>query len=689
MNLYLEKLKFTIEEASKQYYAGVPRISDDEFDDLLEELKSISPHDILLQTTAYGYSPLKDTFGEKAKHKYMKVGSLDKINAETCEKYFAPRLAQYIITSKIDGGSVVCYYDNEGKLDKAITRGDGNIGIDCTSKLRYLVPETVNIANIAVRGEIIMSKDTFAKFYPDAASPRNSALGIINKDEPTIEEIERLSFVTYNAYGNDLLPAKKSEIMEWLKDRGFVTAHWGFHPALVPNFLESLKGEFDPEYPADGLVITNESDRFKEIAYKFVAETAETTVTEIEWEVSRLGNVIPVVHFNPVKLSGAMLAKCSGFNAKWIKDNIVGQGAVIRIHRAGEVIPYCTEVLIHVGTIFPTNCPDCSTELEWKGVHLYCPNQSCPKKIQSSLLHWIEIMAPVDSLGENILVPFIDEIAWKTPEDIYNDSSLDIWHGILSFQSESYTSHAQKLLWQMYGKLYESPVNPDKFFAAFGLPSVGETISKKISDEIGIHQYFYEDFPWTFVDQLSKKTAPAVESLYENYDLMKKVYQQIINRQGFIEKEKPKMKIKVAITGKLSKPRKELTEEFATHGIEVVSSITKECDYLITDDPASGSTKNVAAQKLSVIVLSETDFRQKLGVQSTGGSGMMLTKKDKEVCECGHLRFLHFGKSGTHKGTCWGCDGGSYCPRFKLKKPHPLRRPNEPHRQPEETVSAM
>lgn len=149
------------------------------------------------------------------------------------------------------------------------------------------------------------------------------------------------------------------------------------------------------------------------------------------------------------------------------------------------------------------------------------------------------------------------------------------------------------------------------------------------------------------------------------------------------------MKIKVAITGKLSKPRKELTEEFATHGIEVVSSITKECDYLITDDPASGSTKNVAAQKLSVIVLSETDFRQKLGVQSTGGSGMMLTKKDKEVCECGHLRFLHFGKSGTHKGTCWGCDGGSYCPRFKLKKPHPLRRPNEPHRQPEETVSAM
>ncbi len=604
----LEELESEIRTAAEAYYSGTPAISDDEFDALLEELKDLCPGHKLLRTIAYGYNPEKDTPGEKVAHKYMTVGSLNKINAETCEKYFEKRPGQYIITSKIDGGSAVCYYGPTGKLERAITRGDGTIGIDCLSKLKHIVPKNVALSNVAVRGEIIMTKENFERGYPDAASPRNTSLGIIGKDDPSMDEVLLLSFVAYNVYGdNPLIPKKKSEKMAWLYENGFTIVQYTKLFDRDPRFLESMKGKLSPEFPADGLVITNELNPDDEIAYKFVAETAETTVTKVEWETSRLGSVIPVVHFNSVKLSGAKLSKCSGFNAKWIYMNQIGVGSKIIIHRAGEVIPYIKKAITNGEWSLPINCPDCKTELIWIGVHLYCTNKTCDAKIQSGLLHWIEKMAPIDALGENILVPFLNEMRWISPSDIYTSTKED-W-GVVLFNS---TEHAEKLLRQMYDKLYKEPANPDKFFAAFGLPAVGETISKKISDEIGIHRYF-EYGPDTLMP-LRRITRPAVESLYKNFSAMKEVYQQIIGSQGFIEKEEIKMGIKVAITGKLSKPRKELTEEFATHGIEVMGSLTKECDYLITDDPTSGSSKNLAAQKLGVVILSENGFRSKFGI---------------------------------------------------------------------------
>jgi len=613
----LEELESEIRTAAEDYYSGNPSISDDEFDALLEELRTESPGNALLQTIAYGYDPAKDTSGEKINHKYQVVGSLNKINAETCEKYFSQRPGQYVVTSKIDGGSIVCYYDGLGNFDKAITRGDGFIGIDCTSKLKYLVPKSIPLHNIAIRGEITIAKSMFEKYYPNAANPRNTALGIINKDEPALEEIKRLTFLTYNIYGDgEFIPKNKSSVMQWLTSNGFASAEYSelTISVLDSGFLEGLKGRFNPEFLADGLVITNECNRFVEIAYKFVAETAETTVTKVEWETSRLGSVIPIVYFNPVKLSGAKLAKCSGFNAAWIINNAIGKGSKIIVHRAGEVIPYIKSVLSRSSGYMPTHCPTCWEELEWKGVHLCCQNPSCPKKIQSNLLHWIEKMAPVDSLGENILVPFLNAMGWKNIPEIYlMNLEIPSWENVI--HSKFTTQHASKTLFQMYSKLYSDKVDPDKFFAAFGLPAVGETISKKISDEIGIHEYFKDIiFPWGFIEKLSRKTEPAVESLYENYAMMKSVYLQIKNRQGFIEKEASKMKIKVAITGKLSKPRKELIEEFASHGIEVVDSVRKECSYLITDDPFSGSSKNLAAQKLGVNIIAENDFRSKLNI---------------------------------------------------------------------------
>jgi DNA ligase (NAD+) len=344
----------------------------------------------------------------------------------------------------------------------------------------------------------------------------------------------------------------------------------------------------------------------EEIAYKFIAETAETTVTKVEWETSRLGNVIPVVYFNPVKLSGAMLKKCSGFNAKWILDNKIGEGTKIVVHRAGEVIPYITKVLDSGAFELPYTCPDCNAKLGWRGVNKYCPNASCSKKVKENLLLWIESIAQIDSLGNNILIPFLNDMGWKSISDVYN-TSKETWEETIKF---NWTSHAKDLLRQMYGKLYNQPVDPAKFFVAFGLPSVGTNTSKRIADEIGIDEYFTgKEFDRISWDRLSRKTDPATRALVENFHPMKGVYNQIKGRCGFVSTEKRTDTIVVAITGKLSKGRKELALEFEKYGIEVASSVSKDVDYLITDDPNSGSSKNTAAQKLGIKVISETGFR--------------------------------------------------------------------------------
>lgn len=615
----LDDLRTKIIESSQAYYSGNPIISDIEFDTMILQLEELSPGDELLQQISYGYSPDKDTSGEKIPHKYLKVGSLAKINKDTCEKYFSSRKkTQYVITSKIDGGSIVCYYDDKGKFNKAITRGDGQIGIDCTSKLKSLVPPSIPLSNVAIRGEIIMKQSIFNEFYPDAASPRNTSLGIINKDDPTEDEIKRLTFLTYNVYGdNDSIPKKKSEVMEWLYENRFSTVKWVLSDGSNSPLFENMKGELNLEYPSDGLVLTNEHNPEDQIAYKFVAETAETTVTGVTWEGSRLGNLIPVVHFNTIKLSGANLNKCSGFNARWIWDNLITPGTKIIVHRSGEVIPYIKEIMpinlwVNPNIEFqplPTSCPICQTELKWKGVHLYCPNEYCSSKTQSNLLHWCNTIARIDSLGENILIPFIFNIGWKTISNIYESSETN-W--LILFECLPVTTHAHKLLMEMYKKLYETPIDPVKFFAGFGLPSVGETISKRIIQEIGIDAYFNGENQK--IKTFSNVSYIAINSLNENYEKMREVYLKIKERQGFIKKVLNQSIIKVVITGKLSKGRKELIEEFALHGIEVVGSVSKEIKYLITDDPTSGSSKNIAAQKLGIMVISEENFRKEMKI---------------------------------------------------------------------------
>lgn len=624
----LEGIRIKIAEASQAYYGGEAIMTDGEFDEMVNILRKESPEDPLLQAIGTGYNINQDKTGKKIPHKYKTVGSLDKINSETCQAYFNKKEhCKRIITSKLDGGSVVIYYDKNGNLEYAATRGDGDTGIDCTNKIKHLVPQKIETEKmaVAVRGEIIMPLSVFNEFYPEAASPRNTAMGILNKIEFTTEELNRLKFVAYNIYREPVdyrarnITLNKSDILEWLARNGFATTAYTsinnsdivLNEPFLRDFLESRKGVLDPNWPSDGLVVTNEYDCDDEIAYKFQAEQAETTVTTIQWISSRFGNVIPVVHFKPVKLSGATLSKCSGFNAQWIKDNGLSVNSQIIVHRAGEVIPYIKKVVSSAPPALPVFCGVCGTTLKLKGVHLCCENPDCSAKTIPNILLWLYTIAPVDGLGDYILIPLIEWMGWRSIQNIYETTKGDFTDYYTSDNNP--TQNAVDLIAKMYERLYEKPIKPADFIVGFGLSGVSTSTAKRVIDEIGLENYFETDEyePPKELMKMKRITTPAIRSLLENFDYMRKLYFEIkLHRAGF--EQSLALNGKIVITGKLSKSRKTLTEEFNSYGYAVVDSVARGVDFLITDNPESGSSKNIAAKRLGVKVISENNFRELL-----------------------------------------------------------------------------
>lgn len=608
----INELELTIKNASQAYYSGQEIMSDDEFDDLMNQLRLLDPENELLTIIAHGYDIDLDNSGEKLPHQYGIVGSLDKVGNSNYKSYPVFQNPDLIITSKLDGSSCVVYYEN-GKLVRALTRGTGILGVDVTDKIIHLAPTTLTTKDtIAIRGEVLIRIDTFKKYYPEEAPngvgrARNISNGIFKSKSPLPEMIKRLEFVAYKAY-NDEVQFTKKGMLAYLNENKFkVVESLESTNQLEKDELENLKGTIDKNYPADGLVITVNNNVNLEVAYKFQPESKETTVNKVVWSMSRLGNYIPVILYNPVILAGASLGGAHGFNAKYVNDNKIGEGSRIVIQRSGEVIPYIKEILSEGSLELPTTCPYCHSELQWRGVNLACVNSSCSRQSKYQLYNYYAYLYQIDQLSVSYLSDFIDNVGWTKITDMYN-TTKEQWDEAIhkSFQPKS---HADILLVQFYNNVFNTKIEPKRFIAAFGLPSVGLGTSTRISEEVGLAKFFASSYNETYMRSLSRVTYPAIQSIKENFDYLKEVYEKVV-LIGFKESTNV-IKYKVAITGKLSKPRNKLVEEFLDYGIEV-TGVGKGVKYLITDDPNSGSSKNIAAQKFGIQTISEEEFRKLL-----------------------------------------------------------------------------
>ncbi len=623
-----------IAEVSQAYYStGTSPLSDAEFDALLEEERRENPNSPVLGV-GHGYDINKDwRKDKKIPHKYGIVGSLDKChNWDELPKAFQIT-EDRIAALKLDGSSCVMYYKN-GEMYLALTRGqvvnDISVGIDITDKVKAIAPAYVSIADKtftgAVRGETLMSHSNFEKYkeiHPEASNARNSTAGLMGQKE-VVDDLKFLNIIVYTVIGSEGLGSyiNYDTILAWLtaqygKDNVVPYEKFSYTEYSFPLKMEYFKSAWYNKYPADGIVITDykvqaigNSRIYNSIAYKFKAETKETTVTGIEWNLSRTKYLVPTVLVEPVELSGATVSRTAGYNANYILDSGIGVGAKVRMYRSGEVIPTIDEIIEKVPVELPTKCPCCNSTLVWKGVHLVCDNPDCSDMDIKDLLIWCENIAPIDGLGDTLKLKFFEEFLKDeiSIESVYyptNDHLLDF----ARFSSGDPTLGAQyKLFAAMLKGLYNNRIPMHKALLALNIPRLGDITAKKLAQHPDIIEALIDGVypPPTIVNIVGDATTSSILTHWAKFQRLSLIWDNIDKAVVISNKEV----IKVAITGSLSIPRKDFEKLLEANGFKL-GDITKDTKYLITNDPNSSSGKNAKADKLGIEKITEEDFRSK------------------------------------------------------------------------------
>lgn len=630
----MSKLTDKIQKASQQYYAsGTSDLSDDEFDQLLGQLKDVDPTSPLLET-GHGYD-ISKTYGSKVDHKYGLIGSLDKCHSWIeIPKELRHELLHFPWYSlKLDGLSVVLYYENS-KFVQAVTRGNGTTGIDITDKVSFIlmnqlgfIPEidTEIFPNFtgAIRGEILMTNSNFEKFrqlHPEAKNSRNSTAGLINNKD-LIDDLKFLNLYVYRIVGVESEVGEShlmySHIWNTLNEFAIDTIDF-VAPHTEDSILQTsedpsahfesqvakLKQWWYNELPADGIVITAcDIERvgneliYDSIAYKYPSEVKESTVVDVLWDMSKTNYLIPRIQIEPVEIAGSTVQFCTGIHAQAIQACGVGPGSRIKITKANEIIPQMLEVINKNPVDLPTTCPECGHTLEWNGVHLQCPNKSCKNLQKQDVLCWFHALAPVDGLGDTLILKHLEELFGDriTVEQIYAYGKVF-----------SYSASAQKSLFiSAYNKLFDSGISIEDAIRALNIPRFGDITAAKCSAYSAEFQLFLKTGKLS--DNLKALGVANFEALRNNTDKLIRLH--LIADQINWASAPIANNGEVCITGKLSVKRSVFESELKEHGFTTSNSVKKSTKYLITDDPNSGTSKNAAADKYGIPKISEAEFR--------------------------------------------------------------------------------
>lgn len=620
-----------ISNYSQSYYEGHPEISDAEFDELYEKFKKDFPNSNYLKLPAKGFDP-NATNLQKFKHKYSTVGSISKIHSVEETNFIAP--FYYNISVKLDGSSLVLYYV-DGQLERALTRGDGLYGLDVTNKVKYLCPEALTPKFFhekpftgAVRGEVVMSNCAFQEYkkeHPEAKMARNVSTGLMMRKDVS----EELKYCDYIAY--KILAVENDAMLEWwLPEVHLQLKNWGFKVVtsvtvegekITDDCMSQLKQREDfNTYPTDGLVIETcslTSDEagivtYVEVAYKFAAETKTCKVIDVKWNFSPKGKLVPVVQIEPTMMSGALVSNVSGFNYKFIMDNNIGPGAEITVCRSGEVIPDIQSVTKpSVEVASPYICPECGEllELTKTGVDLVCSNPDCKGRKFYNRYTFIEKMAEdIKGFGEVLIQQLVGAMTeCSLAPEAYTEASLffDIQHAENSFFQNVFTpANAEKCV--KLKQLFQKPLSKEKFLRAMNIDLLGEVAAKQISSNPQLFNTLFSCDKAQLPAQLScLGVAPVLAS-----NIIKNI-QRIRNFNAinitWEEDKSENINKFIAVTGSLSIPRKEFEAKLNAKGYGITDNM-KKAEFLVTNDPNSGSSKNKKAKELGLYILTEDEF---------------------------------------------------------------------------------
>ena len=410
------------------YNSSKPLVTDDIFDIVQEYIKKRLPkHPILKSVGAH--------IGDDDKRKEtlpVYMGSLDKVKSEpkVLDAFKAKYAGSYVVSDKLDGNSALLVYgsDSSGNSSgsgsiKLYTRGDGKVGQNISHLVPFIngIPATLPIASgstCIVRGELIMTRDAFAKFGK-GANARNTVAGLVNAKVPDLQIAKNTAFVAYTLIEPQKTPSAQMTAMTRMNFR--VVPHQLISGAdLSFERLSELLVErrTQSDYEIDGLVVAHDhiwplvENKNPDTAFAFkhlvTLDTAEVVVTSVEWSLSKDGLIKPVVQFGAVRLTGVSIQRATGFNAEYIKVNKIGPGARLLITRSGDVIPYIMQ------TLAPAASGEGSLPLEpayvWSGKD-------------------IKVVGPSDEQEMKQLENFFDKLDVKgirggTAKKIYEDAGI-------------------------------------------------------------------------------------------------------------------------------------------------------------------------------------------------------------------------------------------------------------------------
>ena len=616
-----------------EYNAGNPTISDEEWDARyfqLQELEEKTGHRFPDSPTQHIEYQIMDKLN-KFTHK-IPMRSLAKTKSvEEVDKYFGD---DYVGMVKMDGLSVSLTY-KDGRLVSAATRGNGEVGEDITHNARVIsnIPQTINAElEVIVNGEIICPIDVFEEnFASDYKNPRNFAAGSIRLLDSKECDTRKLKFVAWDCvYGTNF--DTLVERLSLLSLLGFDVVPWRKKLLNTQFVIDWLKIEADKnKYPLDGIVF-----RFDDIAhgdslgntahhpnhslaFKFVDESVETYLRNIEYEPSRNGILTPIAVFEPVELEGSIVSRASLHNLSIMAELSGGYchvGDELEIIKSNQIIPQVISWKhptqeIPIAIRIPCKCPECGATLEIKesdsGVKtLICPNEKCTCRLINQLDHFCGKKGfDIKGLSKATLEKLID---WG-----WVNSRLDIFH-LAEHKAEwvKKPGFGEKSVSNILNAI-ESAKNTTlaQFIASLGIPLVGTTVSKLLEKKCITYNQFRDDVlndMFSFADW--EGIGPEINHALKTFDYTEAdaIYEQIkvcyieadlVNLTGLEGK-------RFAITGNIAYGRSKLSELIEKHGGTVTSSVSRKTDYLIANQPED-STKYKNAIAYGTKILTEDE----------------------------------------------------------------------------------
>lgn len=674
----IEQLREEIKVHNRNYYRlNTPTISDFEYDMLMQDLISLEKMypelvtpDSPTQTVGNDLSSVAEPTTDAAE-KSGKTNNLQPEEKTVFKQYphknpmlslgntynfndlyeFDNRVAKvasspytYTCELKFDG-TAICLTYVDGKLQRALTRGDGTVGDDVSINVKQipsipqeLVPNSGYPTEFEIRGEIYMPYKAFDKLNHQReldeetpfANPRNAAAGSLKLQDPKLVRHRGLESKLYHIIPPGEGAQTQTEALAQAKSWGLPISEHSKECKDINEVIEFIK-EWDTKrrnlpYPTDGIVVkvnqfvlqktlgfTAKSPRWA-TAYKFKPEEALTELLSIDYQVGRTGAVTPVANLSPVHLSGTIVKRATLHNADFIKELDIHVGDYVYVEKGGEIIPKITRVepskrgVNAIPVCFPANCPDCGTPLvkDEELSRWYCPNSNgCPQQIKGRFIHFIGRKAMDINAGE------------ATIEQLYNKGYIrrlsDLYY-LTDEQLLSLVKFKEKSVVNFRKSLEESKQIPfHKFIFAIGIKNIGEQASKDLAAE------------FKSIDRIMSATAEELTAIPEFGEIMADSVCSFFHDQENVEeierfrliglqlKEDDSKKVlasnsleglTIMITGNYSISREEMKKYIESHGGKVGSSVTSHTSYLVVGEKA-GDAKIKKAEKLGIKMINE------------------------------------------------------------------------------------